>query len=73
MNIQQLQLKTAERFAETNLKQCCVELLDWHNSTILVDGKVRELTTMLIDLGGDLTLAEHIVTDLAIRFASKHG
>lgn len=59
----------AKQFAKDNLKECCKELVEWGGSTVLVNGKVRELARMLnpINGGRSLAIAESIIKTVAFE------
>lgn len=39
--------ETAKQFAKEHLSECAAELLVWHSTSLLKDGRVRELARML--------------------------
>lgn len=64
----------AEGFARDNLPQCCAELIEWSNTGILCDGKVRMLRG-LVDFAGSsaLAVAEGIVKRAAFEDVVKRS
>jgi hypothetical protein len=61
----------AETFAREHVVECAVELLEWSNTSLLRDGRVRELAKMLqqLDEHHSLTLAERFATRAALERA----
>lgn len=62
-------LEEAKRFAKDNLEECCRELIEWHDSSVLRDGKVRELAKIL-SFTGHVTLS--VAESLIKRVAYEH-
>lgn len=62
-------MKKAENFAEANLKECAAEMLEWRETSILRNGKVRELAAILhtVDPHYALTLAGNMIKTAAMR------
>lgn len=62
----------SEEFAATNLRECAEELMEWSETALLRDGKVRELARLCAVWAGDrdaLPIAERIVQRAALRAA----
>ena len=62
------------QFARDNLKECAQEVIEWHDTAILRDGKVRELAKMCNEWASgvdDLRLAERIVERVALEEVAK--
>jgi hypothetical protein len=61
----------AETFAREHVVECAAELLEWSNTGLLRDGRVRELARTLqqLDEHHPLTLAERFVTRAALERA----
>lgn len=60
-----------EAFATEHLAVCADELLEWRETAILKDGKVRELAQMVSEWAGtrdSLSLAERFVEVAALRY-----
>lgn len=61
-------LEEAKRLIRENLETCCRELLEWHDSGILRDGKVREIARLCSFAGSSaLSLAEGLIERAAIE------
>jgi len=59
-----------KKFAKSNLQECCAELIEWQDTAILRDGKVRELTALcstFIANHDGLRVAESFVNRAAIE------
>ena len=59
----------SEEFASANLRDCAEEILEWSDTALLRDGKVRELARMCAVWAGDrdaLSIAERIVQRAAL-------
>lgn len=55
-------LEEAKRFVKDNLEECCRELIEWHDTSILCDGKVREVAKLCSFAGRDaLPVAESLI------------
>jgi hypothetical protein len=66
--------EAARQFAADNIAECAVEILEWHDTAILRDGKVRELAYMLRPLFNDadnLRGAESFINVEALKFAAR--
>lgn len=66
----------AVKFAEEHIVEMCREMVAWRSTSILRDGRVRELARMLEPLGGDhyaLSIAESYVTNAAFKFVANQG
>lgn len=60
----------SEEFAAANLRECAEELLEWNNTGLLRDGKVRELARLCAVWAGDrdsLSISQRIVEHGALR------
>jgi len=64
-------MEKARRFVKDNLTELCQEILEWHNTAILRDGKVRELAQMLKFTGCDLAVAESMINSAALTFVAN--
>jgi len=65
----QERMNKGNAFIEENLVICCEELEEWSNTTILADGKVRELTSIIYQDGIDsFSLAVSMIKRHAISF-----
>lgn len=62
----------AETFAREHVVECATELLEWSNTGLLRDGRVRELAKTLeqLDQHHSLTLAERFATRAALEHAT---
>lgn len=61
----------AEAFAKQHLSECSAELMEWQDTAILRDGKVRELALMcnrFTDGHSSLRVAESFVNRAAHEF-----
>ncbi|MES2323239.1 MAG: hypothetical protein V4633_13325 [Pseudomonadota bacterium] len=61
-----------KKFAEDNLRECCIEIIEWQDTAILRDGKVRELAALcstFISNHDGLRVAESYVSRAAIQAA----
>jgi hypothetical protein len=65
--------KKAKAFAEQNLAQCSREIVAWRRTGILKDGKLRELETIVEEMGLDDSTrqAEGFVIQVALEVAAK--
>jgi len=64
----------SEDFAKANLKECAIELLEWSETAILRDGKVRELAVLCkkwVDARDALNIAENVVKRAALEKVAK--
>ena len=68
-------IHVAEKFVHDNLKECCQELVRYRNSSLLEDGRVRELSNILRPVANSYaqTVAEKLVTSAAVEFISKQS
>lgn len=60
-------------FAKLHLKECCAEILEWQDTAVLRDGKVRELAAMVggfISNHDTLRVAESFISRAAIEAAT---
>ena len=60
----------SEAFAAAHMRDCAEELLEWSDTALLRDGKVRELARLCAVWAGDrdaLPIAERIVQRAALR------
>jgi hypothetical protein len=66
-----------EAFAEQHVVECCEEMLELQNTSILrVGGRIREMAEMLIPVTGGyshLRVAESYVQRAAYRFVVQQG
>ena len=63
------QREAAIALVEANLAQCCTELIEWSDTGVLSDGKVREVARLCAFAGhSDLSVAETIIKRLAFEF-----
>lgn len=63
------QLDQVTTFIENNLRECCKEILDWHDTGKLTDGKVREAAHFLTDKvfeGRQLVITENMINREAL-------
>jgi hypothetical protein len=62
----------AEKFCKENLAECCREIIDWHKTGILCDGKTRELAHILEFLRHEsLTVAESMIFIASIEMVAN--
>jgi hypothetical protein len=64
----------SEKFAKDNLRKCAEELLVMKQTSILPNGKVRELANLVSNWAGKadaLTIAESIIIKEAIKHAAN--
>lgn len=64
----------AMEFAAANIKECAEELLEWSETGVLRDGKVRELALQCKEWGGEyyrLSIAKGIVQHAALAVVAK--
>jgi hypothetical protein len=63
----------AKEFAMANLQECAAELVEWRDTALLRNGKVRELARIFeaVDATHALTLAEREVQHAALEQASR--
>ncbi|MGZ8887985.1 MAG: hypothetical protein ACXW1D_00335 [Halobacteriota archaeon] len=57
-------------FAKLHLKECCAEIMEWQDTAVLREGKVRELAAIaqgLIDNHDALRVAESYINRAAIE------
>lgn len=67
-------LDAAQAFADKHLAECCAEIMEWRDSAVLRDGRVRELATLCVPFsskGDSLTVAERMVSRTALRRMSE--
>lgn len=62
-------MNKAKQMAANNLRKCAIELVEYRDSAVLVDGHVRQIATLLqnVDANNSLTLAQSIITNLCIE------
>lgn len=61
-------------FAGANLPELCAELVEWQDTGILRDGKMRQLAQLCTFVDhGKLTQAERLVECQAIRRLARDG
>jgi len=62
-----------EAFAGEHVVECAAELLEWSNTALLRDGRIRELAKMLakLDEHHALPLAERFATRAALELAAR--
>lgn len=65
--------KQAEEFAATHVIALSQELIQWHDTALLPDGKLRELASIWaqVDSTGAMSLAESTATRAALNVAAK--
>lgn len=64
----------SEKFAADHLRECAEELLEWSDTAILRDGKVRELAQLCAVWAGHhdaLAIAESLIKRAALQFVSQ--
>lgn len=58
----------AKQFCEDHLSQCCAELVEMHDTGVLLDGRMHELTRLCAYAGaGAQPVAEAMVKIAAMR------
>lgn len=63
------QREAGMQFCKNNLAECCHEILEWHETAILRDGKVRELAGIFYFAEPHaLSMAEEAVKTEAMKF-----
>lgn len=64
----------AEDFAKDHLRECAAELIEWSDTAVLKDGKVRELARLCSEMVPHacegLKLAQRLVEREALLFAA---
>lgn len=65
--------KSAQRFAKKHVAELATELLEWSNTSILRNGRVRELAHILkaLDTTHALKIAENFAVHAALEVAAK--
>lgn len=68
MNANQKIMEEAEQFVQEHLVECCQEVIKWHASTSLEDGRVRQLINILQELDAHVSigLAECLIQKAAM-------
>lgn len=63
----------AATMADENLVACARELLDWDETTLLVDGHVRAIARVISDLGSvnHLDIARSVVEKAVLRYVAN--
>lgn len=63
-NMQQM-----KQFVAENMKQCCHELIEWQDTGVLSNGKVREASRMLVGIyrSDSLSIVESEIKSQALR------
>jgi hypothetical protein len=63
----------AMAFANEFRAECAAELLEWQDTAILPNGRVRELAAMLseLDSHNSMALAEHFIQRASLEFAAS--
>lgn len=70
MNENQIIMQEAQKMVDDNLTQCCIELLDWQNTGLLItDGYIRDISAILkrITPTNSLALTESMVKTSAMK------
>lgn len=65
--------RDAQAFAKAHLSECAAELIEWQNTAILRDGRVRELAKLCQQFmcnNDDLRVAESFINRAAVEFAA---
>lgn len=65
-----------KEFARANLRECAKELVEWEETGILAQGKVRELAAILEHLYGkrdSIKLAKSFITDETLRSVANQN
>jgi hypothetical protein len=65
----------AEKFATQNIIEICQEMLEWRSTSLLKNGRVRELSRILTPLADSyaLSVAESYAQRAAYEFVVQHG
>jgi hypothetical protein len=68
-------MDAANAFAREHLPEAAAELVEWSATSILRDGRVRELSRMLarVDESHSLTLAENLIVRAALERVAKES
>ena len=67
-------LKAMRAFAAEHLATLSSELIAWHKTSLLCDGKMRELASLCtFDPGNALRHAERCVEKEALAYAAEHA
>jgi hypothetical protein len=66
-------MEKATAFASAHVAECSRELLVWHETSVLPQGRVRELGAMLKAITGSnhLDVAKSLVVTQALKLAAK--
>jgi hypothetical protein len=65
----------AEEFAKEHIVEISEEMVEWRNTSLLRDGRVRELSRILMPLADSyaLSVAESYAQRAAYEFVVQHG
>lgn len=68
-------MRECQRFAADNIIECVAELLEWQDSAVLRDGKIRQLAEMIrpLDEVHSLKVAQRTVERAALEFVAQHA
>lgn len=69
------QIQCMQSFIESNLKEIASEILHWHETGILCDGKFRiacSILTEIVDMGTRQSIVEKSVNSLCLKFVASH-
>lgn len=65
------QLLKAQEYTQRHLTELAYELLEWHKTSILRDGKVRELARLCDFAGHPLAVAEKLISDECLEIVAR--
>lgn len=64
------QRASCEQYAADHLHECAAELIEWHDTALLCNGRIRELAAMCAEWTGErdaLRVAERMVERAALK------
>lgn len=73
MNEPQLYMEQAGKLVEDFLPQCCEELLEWSETSVLPDGIIRVIERVVrnVDANYSLSITEDMVKQAALHRVAK--
>jgi len=65
-------LMAMKKYAEANLPELCAELAAWQNTSLLCEGRLRELADLCaFDDAGKIQQAERLIERMAVRHVAQ--
>jgi len=66
------QMDAARKIIKDHLVDACVEILEWHDTSVLRNGVVRQAAALItLDKCDNLKLIEHMVSRFSMEYFAK--